>query len=275
MVMPETGHLPPEKPPVDIRWQNPRPWHTIPDDPADRTRYAIEQQCLQARIPGYKGYIPSVKSRSIFMRTPSQLGDAAALEQSKVRQDVGGAALVSGGGMASDHAASSPAPAGCATATVHPDEHPLGKSRADIVRSYSVPTIPGYAGYVPAKIAENIHGGGLSQTLKTSNRVIAERLPPLDPNDPRTAADLARIGLGDDHSKHHRVASTMGAHCARPIPGYMGHVPRIGSESVFGARFTHANTIAKDFCDDRVFGEHTQHHHSAPPQVPKQRQLRL
>merc|ERR1712232_691321 len=241
-------------------------------EPADRTRYAIEQQCLQARIPGYKGYIPSVKPRSIFMRTPSQLGQAAAFEQSNLQQDVGGgAALVSDGHPAS----SSPAAAGWAAPTVHPDEHPLGKSRADTVRSYSVPTIPGYAGYVPAKIAENIHGGGLSQTLKTSNRVIAERLPPLDPNDPRTAADLARIGLGDDHGKREKVAFAMGAHCARPIPGYMGHVPRIGSESVFGARFTHANTIAKEFCDDRVFGEHTQHHHSAPPQVPKQRQLRL
>merc|ERR1712232_195057 len=266
MVMPESGKLPPEKPEFDIRWQNPRRWHDVPEERADRTKYAIEQQCLQARMPGYKGYIPSVRARSMYMRTPAELGKAAALEQANLGQN-------SGGATEANHGASSPALAGSKAS--FPDDHPLGKSRAPIIRSYSVPTIPGYSGYVPAKYPENIHGGGILQTCKLANRAIAERLPPLDPHDPRTAADLARTGLSDHRGEREKVADVTRAHCARPIPGYGGFVPRVNSESICAARFSQINAIAADFCDDRVLGESHQHHHSAPPQVPKQRQLRL
>merc|ERR1712196_301977 len=140
------------------------------------------------------------------------------------------------------------------TSPAHPDEHPLGKSRAAIVRNYSVPTIPGYAGYIPAKYPENIHGGGILHSCKMANRAFSERLPPLDPEeDPPTGA--ANFKHTEDPEHRMRVTATNRAHCERPIPGYMGHVPRVSGESICGARFSHANAIAAEYCHDRYLGE--------------------
>merc|ERR1719463_949912 len=104
--MPESGNLPPERPPVDYRWKIPRPWPDVPADSTERVGHAVEKQCMQARMPGYSGFIPSVRSRNVFMRTPSALAGAAALEQVNIRQQDRGAAGAASGPELSHRSAS-------------------------------------------------------------------------------------------------------------------------------------------------------------------------
>ncbi|CAE8610780.1 unnamed protein product [Polarella glacialis] len=165
-------------------------------------------------------------------------------------------AAMSGGGHRS--APSTPQYADLAPA---PDPHPLGKSRAEIVRNHWVPTIPGYGGYVPAKHAENICGGGIMHTCKMAGRAIAERAPMnFEPLPAVTQQDdVQRARLAEYYHSGHRaersevhvkLATELREHCSKSIPGYMGYIPRVKSDSIYGARPKDINRIAADLMED-------------------------
>merc|ERR1719221_303994 len=119
-----------------------------------------------------------------------------------------------------------------------PEEHPLGRSVAKMGNGHWVPTIPGYGGYIPAKHAENICGGGIIHTCKMAGRAIAERNPLHEQHPPVTLQDdmkrsrvkefyhaWNRPDGSEPRPEHVQLASDVREHCSTKIPGYMGHVP--------------------------------------------------
>lgn len=78
---------------------------------------------------------------------------------------------------------------------------------------YSVAGLPGYTGYVPGKVAENVHGS----TFQMDNEKATYQV------------DSRRYGLGEMARER-----TPGPAHGTEIPGYMGFVPGRYSENVFG-----------------------------------------
>lgn len=151
-----------------------------------------------------------------------------------------------------------------------------------------VPTIPGYGGYIPAKHAENICGGGIIHTCKMAGRAIAERNPLNEPLPSVTLQDDTRRSRFKDEyqtwsrsdgsaprAEQVQLAADVRDHCSKQIPGYMGHVPRKHGESIYGTNFCAANRIAADFSDHRIFRPEEHNRVCCNPQVPAARKLRL
>lgn len=274
---------PKERPQQDLRFRPARPLPEVPPDQRERTRVAVMEQCLNSRIPGYTGFLPSARAEDIYGRTQADVGRSAVTEQTRrqhLRETATSEALAAmdtrrSGLRTPSSAAETMAPA--------PDAHPLGKSRAEIVRHHWVPTIPGYGGFVPAKHAENICGGGIIHTCKMAGRAIAERTAPPDVLPPVTQQDdLQRSRLNEyfltqkNADKPGKLAADLRDHCAKQIPGYMGFIPRVKAESIYGSTVRGVNLIAADFCEDRIFNREAHGDMcNAPPQVPRAKQLRL
>mmetsp|Transcript_25767 Transcript_25767/g.41296 ORF Transcript_25767/g.41296 Transcript_25767/m.41296 type:complete len:300 (+) Transcript_25767:107-1006(+) len=276
---------PRERPTQDQRFRPARNPLEVPQDQRDRTRLAVDMQCTNARVPGYTGFIPSSKAEDVYGHTQATVGRRSLAEQTRrqgLRETASAEAFaaMSGGGHRS--APSTPQYADLAPA---PDPHPLGKSRAEIVRNHWVPTIPGYGGYVPAKHAENICGGGIMHTCKMAGRAIAERAPMnFEPLPAVTQQDdVQRARLAEYYHSGHRaersevhvkLATELREHCSKSIPGYMGYIPRVKSDSIYGARPKDINRIAADLMEDRIFNPENHGHTSCAPQAPGPRQLR-
>jgi len=242
-----------------------------PDDKGERTSRAIEEQCLNSRMPGYTGFLPSARAEDVYGRTQAAAGRASVQEQERRHRQRQGEVLRqhsepprnSGGQSAAARAVDGRA---ALEATIAPDEHPLGRSRAGVTRNHWVPTIPGYGGFIPGKEAENVCGGGMAASCKMAGRAIAER---------RSHTDDA---LGDDRAftpERHRIAAHLRDHCSRQIPGYMGHVPRIHGESIIGGTVRAINLIAADLCEDRAFNPLDHGATCCAPQFPEPRKLRM
>jgi hypothetical protein len=170
------------------------------------------------------------------------------------------------------------------------DDHSLGRSKSNIVRSHWVPTIPGYGGFIPAKEAENIHGGGISRTCRLAGRAIAERGLRKDPLDsaPGVTVDdgLERTRIVDyyqelNHDQNgltherSRLVDHLRGHCSGKIPGYTGFIPRVHGESMYGARAAEINRIASDICEDRIVNPADHGRRCCAPQFPEPRKLRM
>lgn len=271
---------PRDRPAQDLRWRPARGAVELPEDQRERARRAIGEQCMNARVPGYTGFIPSAKAEDIYGRTQAAVGAGARSEQWQMDQRR--AAL--------QHALA----ASQREALPHPEErfqdpaeepHPLGKAKASIVRHYWVPTIPGYSGYVPGKHAENIHGGGIIHTCKMAGRAIAERAPPLETLPAVTQQDdLPRGRLLDHFHTENREdrpeyqeahAAKLREPCSKQIPGYTGHVPRVEGDTVYGATTRDANLVAADLIEDRIFNPANHINMVCAPQAPEARKLRI
>jgi hypothetical protein len=168
-----------------------------------------------------------------------------------------------------------------------PDDHPLGRSRSNIVRNHWVPTIPGYSGFIPAKEAENIVGGGMTASCRLAGRAIAERSKMKDPAATVTVQDgkdRTRIvdyyqelnhdqnGLTPERS---RLVGHLHEHCSGKIPGYTGFIPRVRGESMYGARGAEINRIAAEICEDRIVNPSDHGRRCCAPQFPEPRKLRM
>jgi len=285
-----------ERLPHDLRWRAPRTAPEVPHEPQERTWKAVTDQCLNARMPGYTGFVPSANAEHIYGCTKASVGHTAVLTQqtrhgqsmpsleATVERDT---AESSRPHHAESSGGSKPASQSL-RANAMPSEHPLGMSRAAMMHNHWVPTIPGYGGHIPGKHAENICGGGIIHTCKMAGRAIAERnpLPPpkrpvgmqenlphdrlVDCHHARNSAQTA--DFRDDRAK---LAAGIREHCSRQIPGYTGHIPRVNSESIYGATARSANLIAADHCDDRIFHPEEHARRFCEPQGPGPRQLRL
>lgn len=261
----------PAKHAVDLRWrEQPAPEFPEAQDPRERTARAVTMQCSNARVPGYKGFIPSSRAEDICAGTAAAVGQRAAVEQHrrKILQEE----RLSRNSLTDSTTRferESPAATFPAPQQAFGDEHPLGKSRTNIARNHWVPTIPGYGGYIPGKYAENICGGGMSATCQMAGRAIAERQPPLDELEPTSG----RSGMNEAHETI-RVASHLREHCSSKIPGYSGHIPRKHGESLFGATMQATNLIAADMCEDRAMNPDRHFHGHCAPQFPRMRSLR-
>jgi hypothetical protein len=159
-----------------------------------------------------------------------------------------------------------------------PEDHPMGRSRSTIQRNHWVPTIPGYGGFIPAKDAESCIGGGMTATCRMAGRAIAERRPmqeffqsnvSLEDAD-RLAPDESGVDL-----HRSRLVNHLRGHCGGKIPGYMGFIPRVHGESIFGAGAAAVNKMAADYCEDRAFNPSDHGKKCCAPQVPDARKLRM
>jgi len=255
------------EPAYDLRWRPPRGPPQFPEDPGERNWKSISDQCRNNRIPGYTGFIPSAKAESVFGRTQANVGERSVYEQARRMQmrstsapgaDAARRNLRSPGRLTSAELA--------ATKAVHGDEHPLGRSIAGSVGNHWVPTIPGYGGFIPAKHAENICGGGFMQTCQMAGRAIAERAGP---------GEAGSGAMSEASSDRARLANHLREHCGRSIPGYAGHIPRVKSDSVSAATSAKANRLAADLAEDRIFNQEAHIRTHCAPQAPPPRQLRI
>lgn len=139
---------------------------------------------------------------------------------------------------------------------------------------------------MPSKHAENIHGGGIIHTCKMAGRAIAERAPQPEHLPAVTQDDdLPRARMvdhfyaeqhADDRPEHKaRHAARVREHCSKQIPGYMGHVPRIQGDAVYGATAKAANLIAADLVEDRIYNPANHINMVCAPQAPPARKLRI
>jgi len=257
----------------------------------------VTEQCTNAKMPGYTGFVPSVTAEHIYGHTKASVGHTAMMEQTKRRHQRSAPGFE---GLA-DHQASGGSGAhnaeslgGSRSATRGLDagalshEHPLGKSQAAMVRNHWVPTIPGYGGHVPGKHAENVCGGGIMHTCKMAGRAIAERNPLPGSHRAVTMQDnMQRSRLVDYHHTRNssqdatvvdervRLAGGIRDHCSKQIPGYTGHIPRVSGESIYGATARNRNLIAADYCEDHIFHPEDHARRCCEPQAPQPRQLRL
>lgn len=292
----ETGVIPlrapPERPLLDERWRSGRAPEQPLQEQRERTWKAVSDQCLNSKIPGYTGFIPSQRAEDVYGGTQANVGQRSAVEQSRHRVTLDASQR--------QRSASVGAPAAAPAASakdpfVFPDEHPLGKSRVATVRSHWVPTIPGYAGHIPGKYAESICGGGMTSTCKTSAKSIADReMPPeLRQRDismeeyaqqSRVASQYFNappsdrsLGPGELQMNPGQVrhAANIREHLDKQIPGYMGFIPRKFGESIYGGTAKATTTIASDYMDDRIFNPETHHTMCCRPQVPMPKKIRL
>lgn len=278
-----------DEPLEDLRWRPALPLEAPPDDQAARTRKAVMDQCGHARIPGYAGFVPSTRAEQTFGHTAAATGRATMLEQSRrldgtappsadtlgpgweaallrsTSQCASGSESPRGseGGRTVSRRSASGTPFHVQARNALPDEHPLGKSRSFLQRNHWVPTIPGYGGHIPGKHSEGICGGGVAATCRMAGRAIAERSGALP-----GAATVAAV-------ERERLAANMREHCSTKIPGYMGHIPRMKGESIYGTTVTNAGRVAADLCEDRVLDPegHAQMYYA--PQVGGQQQMRI
>lgn len=267
---------PSDRPVEDLRWRPAREPEEPVQDQRERSRRAIAEQCLNSRMPGYTGFIPSARAEDVYGRTQAAVGRTAVEE--RVRRHSSRAAPPTPEQPCLRNIVSGP-PA--------PEDHPLGKSRANMVRNHWVPTIPGYGGYVPGKHAENICGGGIIHTCKMAGRAIAERagqalpepLPPVTMKDELSRSRIMEFYHGQNlavgGTEKDKLAHDIREHCAKQIPGYMGFVPRIKGDSIFGATARQANLVAADLCEDRIYNPEDHARSSCAPQVAPPRRLRV
>ncbi|CAJ1348738.1 unnamed protein product [Effrenium voratum] len=272
-------NAPKDRPSQDQRWRPAKAPQEVPQDKLERVRKAMGDQCMNALVPGYTGFIPSAKAEDIYGRTQAAVGHGAREEQWQMdeRKAALQASLAARQGRSLPHPEerfSDPAP----------DPHPLGKAKAEIVREYWVPTIPGYSGYVPGKHAENIHGGGIIHTCKMAGRAIAERSPLPEPMPAVTQQDDLPRGRLLEHfhaenqasrPEYETKAAQLREHCSKQIPGYTGHVPRVQGDSIYGATARAANLVAADLIEDRIFNPANHINTVCAPQAPSVRKLRI
>jgi len=258
-----------------LLWRDAPPdeFGATPEDPKARAHQAVLKQCGNARVPGYSGFLPSAHAEDIYGCTQAAALRAAAEEQTRRRAQREEQ-------EERQRRRGAPPKVGKPPDVVIPDDHPLGKSRSNIVRSHWVPTIPGYCGHVPGKGAENIIGGGITATCRLAGRAIAERertTLPLEADGhyvkelrfaPGRSSDI------DDSEDVERLATSIQQRRLDKIPGYQGHVPRLQGDSIFGANFSAVNQISADLCEDRLRNPHDHFSRVCMPQFPPPKQLR-
>merc|ERR1719456_314783 len=98
-------------------------------------------------------------------------------------------------------------------------------------REYWIPPLPGYTGYVVGKYSENVMGGTRAHCAREAARAIGERLQHEIPQEQEVVGGLA------SPEKIKKALKQVGEHCDRQIPGYMGHIPLLRREPVFGGTF--------------------------------------
>lgn len=251
---------PRERPGTDQRWRPSRPQADAELSQQQRSEKAVSDQCTNARVPGYKGFIPGAKSESVYGCTECNKGVAAAETEAWRRQQHqqrqrDAERRSQEGSMPWAQATRGESQAGATIGrytidgpgsgarelfepTPGPSEHPLVSSRSRIVRNHWVPTVPGYTGHVPGKGPETVVGAGVMGTCMMAGRAIAERNFGQSPLPPEEQQD--------------RLIRQMREHCSGKMPGYAGHMPRVHGESIFGARATAAGVLAADYCTNRV-----------------------
>lgn len=267
------------------RWRPAQELPTGPQEKSERTKRAITEQCLNARVPGYTGFVPSARAEDVCARTQAAVGRSAHAEQMRRREirecSKPVAALVDTGEEVPRQKTLN------FQGAAMPDDHPLGRSRSNITRNHWVPTIPGYSGFIPSKDAESCIGGGMAATCRMAGRAIAERRPMPQPAPQITANDDVDRGRMVDYFQElnhdengvtparSRLVTHLHGHCGGKIPGYMGFIPRVHGESIVGAGPKAVNKMAADYCEDRIFNPFDHGRACCAPQFPDARKLRM
>lgn len=276
-----TLSAPPARRHEGLRWRPARGGVEEIEDKPSRTRRAVAEQCLNARVPGYTGFIPSARAEDVCGKTQATVGRYSLHEQTRRKEMQEKGLLNSTAPEAGVHGRTTL----FSGSEGFPEDHPLGRSRAKITRNHWVPTIPGYGGFCPAKEAENICGGGMTATTRMAARAISERRAKPEPEPHVTKEhDLPRNRLVDYYHErygeepgpeHHRRAQHLREYCSGKIPGYQGHMPRSHGESIYGCTPAAASRLAADLCEDRVFNPGAHGPATCSPQFPEARKLRM
>lgn len=264
---------PPARHHEGLRWRPTQPLPGVPQDKVARTKRAVAEQCSNARVPGYTGFIPSARAEDVCARTQAAVGRSAAAEQMRRREML---SMSQTARPAMNEEANLKRTLGFEGADL-PDDHPLGRSRSNITRNHWVPTIPGYGGFIPSKDAESCIGGGMAATCRMAGRAIAERGAMKDrlaaaPSDDQRELSLDESGVTVQRT---RLVDHLRSHCGGKIPGYMGFIPRVHGESIFGGGAAAVNKMAADYCEDRTFHPSDHGKKCCAPQFPDKRKLRM
>jgi len=275
-------NAPPDRPLVDQRWRDnppaPGSWQ-VQEDSRERSKRSVADQCLNARMPGYSGFIPSARAEDVYGRTQAAVGRHAVREQERRReqqeQNRQLATTTSSSLLPDDYPTDTRGPGSGV-------EHVLGTSSVALTRNHWVPTIPGYGGFIPAKEAENIHGGTTTYACRLAGRAIAERRAPSEPAPLITAQDEVQRSRIKEYwhaerpmDEKMRMVDHLNEHCHRHIPGYTGHIPRVAGDSIYGATQCEANRLAATMCEDKIINPHDHFRSTCVPQFPAPRKLRM
>lgn len=156
-------------------------------------------QCLNSSVPGYQGYCPGKYAQSSFGETAGDVSSRAArlVESAKERRKEDNERTLKQLQLCktkpSDYVVHHQAPSKSDIARID------GECKQTLLRSYSIPLVPGYAGYVVGKRCENVMGGGTSYCARTAAGMIQGRKP----DSALMYADMARWrseakSIGDD-----------------------------------------------------------------------------
>merc|ERR1719253_2447830 len=137
----------------------------------------LAQQCV-GKIPGYTGYVPGKDAESVFGATYARAGEKAAAASTGRAQERTYRAereRLLWGAAAEERAQSMPPGLGSRDLRTGPF---LEKAKTRVVRRYWVPSLPGYAGYVPGKESDNVHGATFAKCNELAAAVHDQRAAP-------------------------------------------------------------------------------------------------
>lgn len=222
----------------DHRWRPHRPTEAAETDRTARALKAIADQRLYKRMHGYTGFAPRVepKDRAVAIATPPAAA-AATLPAATAASAAAPSACEADGGIFS--ATMSPAAACAAVATA----------------------AEGVGGVLRNAGALNAAGRVAAGTPRAHPAAVEEYALYS-----RVAEASRRAGGEAPAESHLKVAASIREHCTRAIPGYMGHMPRVKGESMFGVTVMAANRLAADLVDDKVFNPDIHHETCMNPQ---------
>jgi hypothetical protein len=197
--------------------------------PQLRANTAVLAQQAAGKIPGYSGYIPAKDAENVFAGTYANVGEMAA-EVSVFRANQRHERYLENETRKEAENTQRLELARSRSET----RGEMGKNahRTFLNRNYWVPSVPGYAGYVPAVRSENVFGRTFAEINEKAQRSVAIR------SEPQLEVPLEQ--------KMAAVFKQYREHCARPIPGYHGHIPGKVGESIFGFRFPVANALSAE-----------------------------
>jgi len=296
------------------RWRPGVELPEVPGVKHERTKIALTEQCMNGRMPGYTGYKPSSRAEDICARSNATVGRAARDEQvrrhemHRTMSEPSTLRIISEPSIDCNHRtaftnedawlhlSARPQPSQEPRARrrpskemimtglgldpgAMPDDHPLGKSKSTIVRNHWIPTIPGYSGYIPGVYPENISGGTMSRQVRMAARALAEAPVRGPPGCNSPVPDLTLPGprgfKDKDNQEHADLVDHLRNHCSGHLPGYAGFIPRVHSETIFGATAANINRIAADMNEDRVLYPSDEGRRCHAVQVPDKRKLRM
>ncbi|CAD7957250.1 unnamed protein product [Amoebophrya sp. A120] len=103
------------------------------------------------------------------------------------------------------------------------------------VGNYTLTAIPGYGGYIPGKVSENV----ISSTFNRSNQLAAIKC------EERLLDDHQYTQEPHNYARHNPFGVTLPHRRGTDVPGYTGFIPGKYADGVFGHVYARGNNISQ------------------------------